>query len=1140
MVRLKQSYSITVIIVSCLLLRAPCFAQLSPESNLTETSPEQTQSVEQKLQAIKQQRNELQVRLDALEGSALEESDLRKATEFYQQASLALSKHEEQLRALQEFDKKIEDYPQVLASFKERLAVGEKKQEVTTSSSGLVELEAEVVELETAVQKFRESLVKSEAEPKTRAGWIADLPKRVSSIQEELDEVNLRLATLKQFDANDIKVIAEHAYLMYQQAYLQASLNVFEKQRRYYGMSSELLQIKRDYNAKRLSQLEKVLTTFRDEISKRREQEAEQQAAKATEAAQVERPEAVAVLAKRNAELAADQAEIVSATRKLRDEFNAVTEQLEKVSKEFTRSKERIGDLGLSEAIGQQLRQQEELLPNLGVLERQIALHRKLKAEATYKLYELYDQRSTVADSELDDQVEQILTQVEPEKREEVAGEVKELIQSERTILSSIIDNYEAYSRQLIDIVAVESNLTQTTRDYAEFITKNVTWIRSCSIPTLDDIQPAFGALTWSLRPENWWEVVNTFQQRMQNSPITGGVFLMGVCILIFLQQRLRIYLKSLGEAAEKRTCTEFSLSLKAAVCTFLLAIPWPALLWFLGWWLDKPLTDSEFVRSIGPNLKSTAYGLFILELIRQVCRTRGLAESHFEIPGSCVRQLRWNTRLLLWVGLPLAFWLTGLEIQREHKLFSSTLGRAFFVVVMMVFAWSAYRVLMAKGSPCRQVLTSNSQKKHWNVAKIWIPLVFCLPIALAVLAIVGYYYTAQRLSIRMLHMIAMMLVLLVLGGLTKRWILMNRRRLAREQARQKRAAEAASAEGDEQAPLPPELIEETVDFAALGQQTNRLVKTVLIVVGIGLSCFIWKEMLPALSLIGEQTIPGFALQWGQLIKFVLVCAVTYVAVSNVPALLEFAVLQHLPIDSGLRYAITSICRYTLLAMGIYLAYDALGFDSTSIQWLVAAMGVGLGFGLQEIFANFVSGIILLFERPVRVGDIITFGDKTGVVNRIRMRATTITDWDRKEYVVPNKDLVTERLLNWTLSDQTNRIVIPVGVAYGSDTDLACQLLLEVAAEHPLILDDPTPMATFEGFGDSTLNLILRSYLPNLEKRLHTIHDLHTMIDRKFKEAGLEIAFPQLDLHVRDVPKGVQSVLKESPPSSHANGNTSG
>ena len=144
-----------------------------------------------------------------------------------------------------------------------------------------------------------------------------------------------------------------------------------------------------------------------------------------------------------------------------------------------------------------------------------------------------------------------------------------------------------------------------------------------------------------------------------------------------------------------------------------------------------------------------------------------------------------------------------------------------------------------------------------------------------------------------------------------------------------------------------------------------------------------------------------------------------------------------------------------LSAIGLTAAFNAVLVQWSDIQWLVAAMSVGLGFGLQEIFANFVSGVILLFERPIRVGDIVTLGDKTGVVNRIRMRATTIVDWDRKEYIVPNKDLVTERLLNWTLTDQMNRIEIILSVSHGADTERACTLLLEAAAEQPHLLPEP-------------------------------------------------------------------------------------
>jgi potassium efflux system protein len=183
-------------------------------------------------------------------------------------------------------------------------------------------------------------------------------------------------------------------------------------------------------------------------------------------------------------------------------------------------------------------------------------------------------------------------------------------------------------------------------------------------------------------------------------------------------------------------------------------------------------------------------------------------------------------------------------------------------------------------------------------------------------------------------------------------------------------------------------------------------------------------------------------------------------------------------------------------------------------------MTVGLGFGLQEIFANFVSGLILLFERPIRVGDVITLGDITGTVSNIQIRATTVTNWDRKELIVPNKELITGRLLNWTLSDKTNRIVINIGLAYKTDPLVAREIILSTVQSHENVLEDPGPNVTFEGFGDSSLSFVVRAYVATLDVRLSTVNDLHASIHKRLSQAGIEIAFPQLDLNLREIPKG--------------------
>ncbi|MGK0484277.1 MAG: potassium efflux system protein, partial [Planctomycetota bacterium] len=233
----------------------------------------------------------------------------------------------------------------------------------------------------------------------------------------------------------------------------------------------------------------------------------------------------------------------------------------------------------------------------------------------------------------------------------------------------------------------------------------------------------------------------------------------------------------------------------------------------------------------------------------------------------------------------------------------------------------------------------------------------------------------------------------------------------------------------------------------------------------------------------------------GDVLLALIFLALTNVAVRNLPALLELALLQRLPLDSGARYAITTILRYLILVVGVTAVSGAVGIGWRQVQWLAAALTFGLAFGLQEIFANFVSGLIILIERPVRVGDIVTVGGTEGRVTQLRMRATTILDWDRREYLIPNKEFITSSVINWTLTDPVTRVIITVGVAYGSDTDLARQRLLEAARENKLDFD-------------------LRVFIANRDLWPIVIDGLHSAIDKKFREAGIEIAFPQRDVHV--------------------------
>jgi len=205
---------------------------------------------------------------------------------------------------------------------------------------------------------------------------------------------------------------------------------------------------------------------------------------------------------------------------------------------------------------------------------------------------------------------------------------------------------------------------------------------------------------------------------------------------------------------------------------------------------------------------------------------------------------------------------------------------------------------------------------------------------------------------------------------------------------------------------------------------------------------------------------------------------------------------------------------YVIVGVGVSVFFSILGGSWSQIQWLVAALSVGIGFGMQEIVANFISGLIILFERPIRVGDTVTVGGVSGVVSRINIRATTITKYERQELLVPNKEFITSHLLNWTLTEPITRVRIPVGIAYGSDVVQAMILMKEAAEEHEKVMDDPAPSVIFESFGDNALGLLLRAFLPSLENRVSTNTDLHKAINHKFNEAGIVIAFPQRDIQL--------------------------
>jgi small-conductance mechanosensitive channel len=232
--------------------------------------------------------------------------------------------------------------------------------------------------------------------------------------------------------------------------------------------------------------------------------------------------------------------------------------------------------------------------------------------------------------------------------------------------------------------------------------------------------------------------------------------------------------------------------------------------------------------------------------------------------------------------------------------------------------------------------------------------------------------------------------------------------------------------------------------------------------------------------------------------------------------------------EMGVRNAIGQLLHYFIVLIAFLLAISVIGFDVTKLTIIMSAFGVGIGFGLQSIVNNFVSGLILLFERPIRVGDSIELDGQWAETKRIGLRATTVQTFDQADVIIPNADLITQRVTNWTLTSRQVRLIVPVGVAYGSDVPLVLAKLTACGKSNKMVAETPPPQVLFLSFGESSLDFELRVWV-EAENRLNVRNDLHLEIEKSFREANIEIAFPQRDLHIRSIDKSISLRAGETP-----------
>jgi len=1020
------------------------------------------------------------------------------------------------------------------------------------SDASQAEVEAQLAEAEAKLSVLRKGMLDVDAEQALLAERRLSLPAELAAsgatregLLGEFALPPLPAGSVETSLARRASDLAAQKASLAQAAALELELATQQLRRELLTARRDLFRRKADAYVERVAELQAALTV-------RRVREAEETAAEArADQASLARVHPIlGTLAEENARLAAERtgseglsARIDATSR----ELSAVADQLQRLEERSTGVRQKVAAAGLTDAIGLLLRKERADLPRADRARADIRARRDKIAAAQLQVLELEDLLKALPGVE--SEVEGILSSQSETfgagERARIEATARNVLKTRRTYLDALIRDYNAWFASLVDLDARQNQLVLLIEDYGTFLDQHVLWIPNAALPTAASLTDWRLAAQWLVDPANHLAAARRLMATARSAPIRTGAGLMLVLVTVAYRRRLKRLHTRLCETRSMEAGAVLPAPVAAFALVTILALPGPFVVWFAGWMLRvAPLPLDDFSRALASVLGGVAYPLFVAEFLRRATGKQGLATAFLDWPRAALAIMRSQILLFETVALP-AFAISALfDVQPETD-WSETLGRMAFCVGVGTVGLGVHRMLSPHGTIVQQVLRRTDLE--WVGPMLargaWVPLSGAALII--ALALGGYYYSASVLVERLWLSSLVLLVFVVANAVTLRWL------AAKEDTPPSATSRPVPAAGGV-------VGEETTGTTAadaishVSAQTRSLLR-VLFGIGLLVALFsVWVDVFPALRFFekvelwqvttmveksvgaGEtahlELVPVQApITVANLLMALLGAALAVIGARNLPGVLELVLLSRLRLDRGLRYAIAAVTRYAVFVIGAVVAFDNLGVGWAKVQWLVAAVSVGLGFGLQEIFGNFVSGLIVLFERPVRVGDTVTIDNVTGTVSRIEMRATTLLDNDHKELIVPNKLLITGKLVNWSLRDPTVRLVVPVGVAYGSDTTAVARILQESAKQCATVLETPPPTIILKNFGTSGLEFELRVFVMDPDLLGPTRHELLTAIERKFRAAGVEFPSPQQDVHLRSVDAEAAAALAARP-----------
>ncbi|MFM5027661.1 miniconductance mechanosensitive channel MscM [Aeromonas rivipollensis] len=698
------------------------------------------------------------------------------------------------------------------------------------------------------------------------------------------------------------------------------------------------------------------------------------------------------------------------------------------------------------------------------------------------------------------------------------------LLKARRQLLTRLNDASDTLIQEQTRLKLLYSRQNSKIDEIREISASHLFWM-----PDVRPLTPAVllgvpTALSLLLDPVNWLQLPRAI---VENNPMTLTLAGLGLLVLAWcwakLGRHLVQYSHYIAPRIGKVTQDKFSLTSRLLVRSLLAALPLPAMVLMMRGLLDGAW-QYPFAVAVARGLGEIWFLLLALLVARHLTLEKGILILHFRWPKEPVQRVWGQFRTLLLVLIP-SFFVQGMANSYQEHAFYDSLGRLAFIVgalwLLLFFArLNREKLPLTWGQ-------ADMTKPHLLHHFIWNSLMLA-PLLAVLGSLFGYFYTS-RILLRQLELSLLAgLGCLLVYYLAHRWMLIQRRRLAFDRAKSKRAEILAQRERDEDdlsSEIPDVVEEPELDLDTISAQSLGLVRTLLMLGFTMLVVVQWSDLNSAFSFLssievwqvsskvaGIEQLSAITLQDLMLTAFAFI--LTVVTARNLPGLMELTLLQHLSLSPGTCFALTTVSKYLVILIGALTGFSMLGIDWSKTQWLVAALSVGLGFGLQEIFANFVSGLIILFEKPIRLGDTVTIRDLTGTVTKIKTRATTIVDWDRKEIIVPNKAFITEQFINWSLSDAITRVKLRIRIGLTQEPKRVQQLLEQCVQESTLVLDTPTPEVFLIEFTDSALIYEIRLYVNNMDHRMPITHEVHSLILEKLNQLGMHLPHQQIDIRM--------------------------